>query len=127
MKYILNMLLLFSVVYFGSRFFPTCIVSNGILTICWVAVIMFAINIASNILFLVFYIGVGKLIGSDSTLFHLVVALTGNILLFTLPIIELFICTRVVHGFTINGVLPYILLAVAINMFNVRKPKTDAE
>lgn len=127
MRYILNMLLMFSVVYFGNRFFPSYVVSNGMSTICWVVALMFAINIISNILFFIFYVGGKKLSGSDSTFFNLIVALTGTILLFALPIIELFICTKAVHGFAINGVLTYICLAVAINVFNVKKPKAEAE
>lgn len=124
MRYILNMLLMFSVVYFGNRFFPSYIVSNGMSTICWVVTLMFAINIISNILFFIFYVGGKKLSGSDSTFFNLIVALTGTILLFTLPIIELFICTKAVHGFAINGVLIYVLLTVAYISLSVTRKKS---
>ena len=110
---LINMVISFCILYFGNKLFPSHIVVDSIQTIILCTLIVYVVHIVIGFLFIL----ISQLFKGN------IIIVLGLIISLSMVSVSLLVCTKLLGGFEINGVLTYVLLTVAYISLSVTRKK----
>lgn len=113
---LINMVISFCILYFGNKLFPSHIVADSVQTIILCTLIVYVVHTIIGFLFIL----ISQLIDLDSK----AIIILGLIISLSMVAVSLLVCTKLLSGFEINGVLTYVLLTVAYISLSVTRKKS---